>query len=384
MKSLKPISSYILRMSARNNEYYDVLGVVAEADSNEIRKQYRKLCLTHHPDKGGNPQSFQKIQKAYEILSDENKRNIYNQTGKDPDDIGGGPTEVDIGSMFANMFGGGGFNPFGGGGFNPFGGGGGGGGGSGPGMRRKKQKPSPKIHEIPISLYDYYHGKQISIQFGRNKFCETYGGEGTKTSSSCGPCKGSGFTEHMMQIGPGMHAVSRAPCSTCSTTGKILSGICIKCNGKKTFHQENILEIKVEPGMKPGDRLVFPNECSDDSEYIEPGDVYIILQNADESHQIKRIESDLHITHTITLAESLLGTSFILMNHPKWTENGLKIDIFKGVQTNDVIIVANEGMPKRNTKQFGNLCVKIIINVSSREKEILHSSEEVIRKIFNS
>ena len=366
-------------MNASDN-LYEVLGVSRSADENEIRKAYKKLCLTNHPDKGGSAEEFQKIQKAYEVLSDGSKRSMYDQTGMtEESEMGGMPGGMDIGSMFANMFGGG------------MGGMGGMFGMPGmpgmPGMngRTKRAKPHPKIHEIPVCLHDFFHGKHLKLQFERSKFCSGCKGEGFSSFSSCASCKGHGFVEQMTMIGPGMIATSRGPCTVCSGVGKTGTRSCDKCKGKKFFKEEKSLDIFIEPGMKAGDEIIFPNECSDDLQYKEPGDVHIVFQEADETIPMTRKGNDLHTSHTITFSESILGTSYVLKNHPKHS-NGFKINIPKGILNNETVLISNEGMPikGRSTKQFGNLHVKIEIQISKKEKDILLEKEAELKSIFTS
>jgi len=350
-----------------HEDLYDLLHLNRSADENEIRKQYKKLCLTNHPDKGGDAAQFQKIQKAYEILGDEQKRKLYDTMGitddqpqqQQPFDMGG------MGNIFMNMFAGG--NPFGG-----FGGGGGGG---------KRQKPAPVIHGIPVSLHDFYHGKQLKIQFERQKFCEGCKGEGCKSFSSCGACNGRGMIDQMIMIGPGMQAINRSPCGSCNGAGKIASGKCDKCNGKKMFSQEKVLEVRIEPGMKSDDTLIFKNECSDDINFAEPGDVHIKFQEADETIPITRKDSSLHSSCCISFTNSLLGLKHVIMNHPNHPE-GFTIDIPKGIMNNEVVVVHNEGMPKRNTKLFGNFHLKVEVIIDDKEKKVLADHADEIRKLF--
>ena len=348
-----------------HEDLYDLLHINRNADENEIRKQYKKLCLTNHPDKGGDASKFQKIQKAYEILGDEQKKKLYDTMGITDEQ----PQQEapDMGSIFMNMFGGMGGNPFGGFSF--------------PGAQKKRQKPNPVIHEIPVSIYDFYHGKLIRIQFDRQKFCTTCKGEGSKKLVQCNPCNGRGMVEQMVMIGPGIQAISRGPCGSCNGNGSVPSGKCEVCNGKKLFSQEKILEIRIEPGMKSDDTLLFKNECSDDSNYLEPGDVHIKFQEADETINIQRKDHNLHSSCCISFTNSLLGMKYTVPNHPNHKE-GLVIEIPKGTLNNDVIIVQNEGMPKRNTKQFGNFHLKVEVVIDEKEKKVLVDNEEQIRKLF--
>lgn len=359
-------------MNAEN--YYEILGVSRSSDENEIKKSYKKLCLQNHPDKGGDQAMFQKIQKAYEVLSDERKRSIYDQTGVDPDqvDAGGGGGNpfggVDIGNIFMNMFGSGMSGGMSGG--TPF--------GVGVGKRRKGPL---KVHEVPVSLYDFYNGKTVKLQFEQQKFCESCKGEGCKTTVSCSSCNGKGIVEQMMMIGPGMAAVNRSACIQCRGLGKQNSGICGTCNGKRYFKKEKILNIKIEAGMSHGDSLMFSKECSDDIQFEEAGDVKIVLIEADSDSSIRRINNDLHSTQKISFKDSLLGTIYETFEHPGHKE-GFKILIPKGTINNEMLCIDDEGMPKRNSKQFGNFYLKVLIDVSEKDKQVLKDNEETIKKLF--
>jgi len=354
-------------MNAGKN-YYEILGISRNADISEVRKQYKKMCLSHHPDKGGSVEVFQGIQRAYEVLSDERKKAIYDQTGSDPDDQGSGhgPVEMDLGNMFANMFGGGGFNPFGG----------------QPMPRQRRAKPQPKTHEISVSLYDFYHGKQLKVQFERQRFCSGCKGDGSKTSVKCNDCQGRGIVEQIMVMGPGMHAISRGPCMPCKGGGKVASGTCDTCKGKKFFNQEKILDIRIEPGMKAGDSLVFPGVCSDSIEYEEAGDVHIIFQEADETYNLRREKDDLYTSINISLKESLLGTNYVIMNHPKYKE-GLTVHIPAGTQHCETIVVVGEGMTKRNSKQFGNLCITTKVVMTKEDRSVLEKNKSILESMFS-
>jgi DnaJ family protein A protein 2 len=253
---------------------YDTLGVQRNADADELKKAYRKLVLVNHPDKGGDPEKFKQIQKAYEVLGDDSRRAMYDQTGSDQDVSEGIP----FGGGMPFPFGGG--VPFGGGGvpfdignlFGMFGPG-----GPGPQPKRRGAKASPKVHEMPISLWDYYHGKTVKIQFERQKFCGPCKGEGAEAYSTCAGCGGSGTRQQIIMMGP-MQAVTRGPCGDCNAEGRRVSVMCKACSGKKFVSQEKILEVVITPGMRPKELIAFERECSDQHEYAEAGVVHIVLQ----------------------------------------------------------------------------------------------------------
>jgi DnaJ homolog subfamily A member 2 len=366
---------------------YDRLGIKRGSNSDEVRKAYKKMALQHHPDKGGDIEKFKEIQRAYEILSDDQKRAIYDQTGQEHNDavpdhssgipfaggmpfggmhfpggvqFGGGDVPFDIGNLFG-MFG-------------P----------RGPqGQRQQKgQKPAPKVHDLSISLHDYYHGKQLRIQFERQKFCDGCKGSGADTYEQCGNCGGSGVKQQMMMMGPGMNVLMRGPCDACAGAGKRVASACKSCTGKKMKTQEKSLDFKIEPGMRPGEVLRFSNECSDQVEFVEAGDVHINLQEADEDIRFKRLNGgdDLQVSTKIGLKESLLGCKERMDTHPGHPQ-GLVVDIPVGVQNGDVIRIEGEGMPRKSGGR-GALHVTVYVVASDAEKAGLQKGREFVEKIF--
>lgn len=359
---------------------YDVLGVPRGADPDEIKKSYRKLALVNHPDKGGDPEKFKKISHAYEVLSDEQRRTMYDQTGSDQEVQGGMPF---------NPFGGGG--PFGGG---PFGGPFGGGipfdmgnifGMFGPGQAQPKRrggKAPPKVHEMPISLWDYYHGKLIRIKFERQKFCVPCKGEGAEKYDPCRACNGSGMRQQIIQMGP-MQAMTQRPCEECGASGKRPSAPCKACSGKKFLLHDKILEINVVPGMRPKELIAFPQECSDNHDFTEAGDVHIVLQEADEDIRFKRLggTDDLTVSTTIGLRDALLGCVERADGHPGHPQ-GLVMAIPVGVQHGDVITIAGEGMPRKSGGR-GDLRLSVSVKATDAEKSLLKAGREKLLEVFS-
>jgi DnaJ family protein A protein 2 len=359
---------------------YKVLGVARGADADEIKKAYRKQALLSHPDKGGDPEKFKQVQKAYEILSDDQRRAMYDQTGSEQDmsneipfspfgpggtpfggmPFGGGGVPFDIGSMFG-MFGPGMPQP--------------------QGAKRRGGKAPPKIHEMPVSLWDYYHGKRVKIQFERQKFCEPCKGDGAEKYDTCAGCGGSGMRQQVIMMGP-MRAVTHAPCTDCRGEGKRISLVCKSCNGKKFVTQEKVLEVTIAAGMRPKGVIVFEKECSDQHEYVEAGDVHIVLQEADEENRFKRIAGtdDLQVATTIGLRDSLLGCTERLAGHPGHPQ-GLPIDIPVGVQNGETIVIAGEGMPRKEGGR-GDLRLLVSVRATDAEKSVLKAGREKLLEVF--
>lgn len=356
---------------------YERLGLQRGAEPQDIRKAYLKLSKTEHPDKGGDTERFKKIQQAYEILSDDGKRSFYDQTGQIPGEEGQGsgpgpggmPFPFDIGSMFGGMFGGGMF-----------------GGGGRPGAQHvKRPKGPPKIHEIGLTLHDYFYGKKIQLKFERQKFCETCKGAGAEKFENCQICGGSGFKEQHIMIGPGMMATSRGPCGPCNGEGKQPKGMCVTCKGAKFKNQEKILTVNIEPGMKPGESLIFHNECSDQHEYEEPGDVHIVLREAEESNALTRSGDDLKTVASISLQQALVGGVVQVYGHPAHSK-GLRVEIPIGSMRGDVITVVGQGMPRRGADaatQRGSLYVTIGLDVLDCDRDLLLKNKDALDAMFN-
>ncbi|NBO70999.1 MAG: hypothetical protein EBU66_05480 [Bacteroidetes bacterium] len=339
---------------------YDALGVSQSATSDDIKKAYRKLALQHHPDKGGNPEMFKKIQQAYDVLGDDQRRNMYDQTGMEQEHeipFGGGMPfgfgmPFDMGGMFSQR---------------------------GPPTQEKKG-PS-KIHEIPLSLSDYYKGKQVKIKFERQAFCASCSGSGAETYEVCFTCNGSGTRTQIMQMGP-IQMMTQGTCGDCAGKGKRASRPCAVCLGKKFTSQEKELHVVIEPGMLPHEVLVFPCECSDTERYEEAGDLHIVLQEADEDIPFKRVKftDDLSVAVTIHLREMLLGTSMKLEGHPAHPQ-GLVIEIPVGVQNGDIFTIGGEGMLRKMGGR-GDLRVNVTVHATAAEIATLKGATEKLQSIF--
>lgn len=357
---------------------YDLLGLGKGATANEIRKAYLTLSRTHHPDKGGDPEEFKKIQKAYEILSDDKRREMYDMTGSE-DEGGGGMPGMPPGMPFGfpgmppgmpfsfpinieSLFGGMGQRPQG---------------------QKRPGKPAPKVQEIPISLYDFYYGKDVELKFERQKFCSSCKGGGHEKMDTCGSCGGTGSKQSVVMMGPGMQGIMRGPCPDCGGNGKRSTGKCWTCNGEKTKSQEKVLHIRIEPGMRPGEVFNFAGECSDQAEYTEPGDVQIHLQEADEEipfQRVARTSHDLQTRVSITLKESLLGCKRVLEGHPGFPD-GCTVEIPAGTQNGETIVLEGAGMIRRDGGK-GSLRTVVSCITTPEEREVLMSQKGILSGLF--
>ena len=246
---------------------YETLGLEKSADEKEIRKRYKKLAIKHHPDKGGDEAKFKEINAAYEILSDPEKRALYDKYGLEGLEEGrGGGGGGDADDLFSMFFGG----------------------GSGGGRRGPRKSPSLQ-HPIKVSLEDLYNGKTVKLAINRKVIV----GEAT----SCASCDGQGMKLELRQIGPGMVTQVQRQCPDCGGHG----------HKAKTKSERKVLEVHVEKGMANNSKITFRG-MADELPNMEPGDIHFVIQ-VKEHELFKRKGADLLVTKDISLNQALTGFS---------------------------------------------------------------------------
>lgn len=338
-----------------SQDLYKLLGLERTASGSDVKRAYQKAALKHHPDRGGEKEAFQKVQQAYEVLSDDGKRKHYDMTGQIPGDQvqeGGGmafPFPFDIGNLFG-MFGQGGR----------------------PGQRPKGQKAPPKRETIQLSLNQLYFGHSFQIHLDRSKMCGSCQGSGAKRKESCGSCGGSGVHIQTINMG-GMVMQSQGPCGPCGGEGSRCVETCGTCSGSKKVQEKRVLEVKIPAGTLAGETFQFQEVCSEVPEFEKAGDLLLTIETGGVSPW-KRIGSGgshLEIEVTLSLAESLLGTRVKLDGHPAYDE-GLYVDVPAASFTDDVYCITGLGMPLKNqANSYGDMYLKIKMSVKMSERKEL-------------
>lgn len=362
---------------------YEVLGVPKNANAKDIKKAYFDLAKVVHPDKGGDEERFKQIQTAYDVLSDDDRRRKYDMTGntqdqpgqENPFGFGGMPgmhpmggfgmpgmhpmggMPFNMGDMFGNMFG-------------P----------RQPGQT-KRPKGANKVHELSLSLSDFYLGKKVRIDLDREVFCVPCNGKGHLSVNTCGDCRGSGIKETLLQIGPGMMAVNRGPCGSCRGEGTIKGTPCSPCSARGVVFSQKVLSVTITPGSSLGETIIFPEACSDSQEAEKPGDLHIRLTAADEPGlDVRRDGVTIRCNFTISLTDTLLGSTRRLRNHPGFPD-GLDVPIPAGTQRNEEVILVGKGMPDKKGG-FGDCIAHIDVKVTAEEKAYLEKHAMSLQAMF--
>ncbi|KXS20433.1 DnaJ-domain-containing protein [Gonapodya prolifera JEL478] len=335
-------------MPPKETKLYDVLGISATASESDIKKAYRKLALQYHPDK--NPDAgdkFKEISHAYEVLSDQQKRDVYDKYGEEGLSGEGGPGGgISPEDLFSHFFGSSMF------------GGGGGGRGKSSGPRRGKDM----AHALKVSLEDLYKGKVSKLALQKQIICPKCEGRGGKegASKTCGSCQGRGIKIIMRQIGPMIQQLQQT-CSDCGGEGEVIKekDRCKNCTGKKVVQERKILEVNIDKGMQDGQRITFSGEA-DQSPGVVPGDIIIVVEEKPHP-RFQRRGDDLYYQGKIDLVTALAGGQFTI---PHLDDRVLVVNIIPGenIKPGDVKSINGEGMPVyRNPFQKGNLYVKFEI-----------------------
>ncbi|KAH7294270.1 hypothetical protein KP509_28G063200 [Ceratopteris richardii] len=313
---------------SNNTRYYEILGVPKNASADELKRAYRKAAIKNHPDKGGDPE---KLAQAYEVLSDPEKREVYDQYGEDAikEGMGGGGEMHNPFDIFESFFGG----------ASPFGG------GSSRGSRRQR-RGEDVVHPLKVSLEELYNGTSKKLSLSRNVLCSKCKGTGSKSGSSskCTGCHGSGMKVSIRQLGPGMIQQMQQICPDCKGSGETVNerDRCGQCKGEKVVQEKKVLEVHVEKGMKHNQKITFAGEADEAPDTVT-GDIVFVLQEK-EHPKFKRKGDDLFYEHTLTLSEALCGYQFIL-THLDSRQLLIKSQPLEIVKPGQYKAINDEGMP---------------------------------------
>ncbi|KAF8919422.1 hypothetical protein CPB85DRAFT_1276599 [Mucidula mucida] len=319
----------------RETKFYDLLEVPPNASESDLKKAYRKKALRLHPDKGGDPDKFKEVTHAYEVLSDPDRRAVYDARGEAGlSEAGGGG--MDPQDLFSQLFGGGGFGGFGGG---------------GPSSRQPR-KTKDLVHRVHVTLEDLYKGKTTKLALTRNIICAKCKGKGGKDGAvkPCPPCRATGVKITMRQMGPMIQQI-QSPCDDAKDR-------CTQCKGKKVVPDKKFLEVHIDKGMKGGQTIQFRGE-SDQSPTAEAGDVIIVIE--EKPHErFRRQENDLICEVEVDLLTALAGGEFAIRH---LDERALLVKVHPGeiVRHGDLKLIRGQGMPSQRHHEPGDLYVKLSV-----------------------
>ena len=360
-------------MAGAKRDYYDVLGVKKSATHEEIRKAYRELALRHHPDrvpaaeKRQAEERFKEMSEAYAVLSDPQKRSLYDQYGHQGIDQRYAREDVFRGTDFSGAFEGlgdlglgGSFfdNLFSGMGFDVFGGRGGRRrAGTAPGADAGGERGRDLEIEAAVTLDEAFRGTEKTVTVPRYDACPACGGTGAApgtSRSTCSDCRGSG---HRV-VSSGIFQMAQ-PCARCQGTGTVVETPCTDCRGEGRVRVTRTLSVKVPPGVETGSRLRMKGEG--ESGRRGHGDLYVVIEVQPKSG-FERRGDDLASEVRVGMADAALGAEVSVTT----LEGPVAMKIPAGTQPGAVLRLRGRGMPALRGKGVGDQLVTVRIEIPTR------------------
>ena len=368
-------------------DYYEVLGVQKGASKDEIKKAYRKLAIQYHPDKNaGNKaaeEKFKEATEAYEVLSDDKKRQTYDQYGfAGIEGMGAGAHDYSsVFRDFEDIFGGfsgdfsGGFSGI----FDSFFGG-----GSRSKGRRGDQsaRGADLQYNLDVSFRDAVFGSKVEISFNRNHTCDACSGSGSKPGSgkkTCSTCGGTG----QVRRSSGFFSIA-TPCPTCQGEGFIIENPCPKCRGTGVERKTQKIKVTIPAGIESGKRISIPGQGNAGNNGGQSGDLYVFIQVKPHEY-FERHGNDIYCMISISFTQAVLGASIYVNT---LDDKKVKLKIPAGTQNNKMFRLREEGVPYLHSpSKRGDLYVKINVVVpeklSSKQKKLLEELASASEEIEN-
>ncbi len=353
-------------MASNKRDYYDVLGVGRNAGAEEIKKAFRKLAVKYHPDRNpDNPdaeEKFKEAAEAYDVLSNKDKREMYDRYGHDAPGINGAgfnfndfANSSSFGDIFGDIFG------------SFFG-------QSGGGRRSRVQRGADLRYDLEVEFTEAAFGTEKTITIPRQETCETCGGSGAKEgtgSETCSRCGGSG----QLRIQQGFFTMA-STCPVCQGKGTVIKHPCKSCHGSGTVEKESTLEVHIPKGIDHGQRIKLPGEGEQGRNGGYAGDLYVVVHVKD--HDIfTRDGYHVVVDLPVTFPQATLGAKLEVPT----IDGPVNFKIPEGTQPGSIFRLKNKGIPVLGREsQRGDQLVRITLEIPTRitkeQRELLEQFEQ--------
>ncbi len=344
-------------------DYYEVLGLGKGASDDEIKKAYRKLARQYHPDVNKAPdaeEKFKEVKEAYDVLSDPQKRSIYDQyghAGMDPNAGGfGGQDFGGFGDIFDMFFGGG-------------------------GGRRNPNAPRQGAdlqYTLTLQFKEAVFGKELDIEIPKDEECGKCHGSGAEPGSkieTCSTCRGTGQQEQVANT-PFGRVVNRRTCSACGGKGKMIQVKCSECRGVGTVKKRRKIHLNIPAGVDEGAQLRVPGEGEPGINGGPPGDLYVVIRVRDHEF-FERDGVDIYCKVPITFAQAALGDEIEVPT----LDGKVKLKVPAGTQTDTYFRLRGKGVPHLRRAGQGDQHVRVVVvtptNLTEKQKDLLREFGEI-------
>jgi molecular chaperone DnaJ len=333
-------------------DYYEVLGVPREADEAQIKKAFRRLARELHPDVNAHdPEAegkFKEAAEAYEVLSDAERRRMYDAYGHEGLRSGGYAPDFEgfgsISDLFSSFFEGGGFDAV-------F--------GHGRQGRAGAMQGGDVAVAAPIELAEAAHGKRIEVSYDATVLCQTCRGNGAEPGTpivACPRCNGSGQMQRVARTRFGQ-LVRTAICDNCGGDGRIPEHPCATCDGRGMEVRKQALEVDIPQGISDGQRIRISGRGHAGERGGPPGDLYVVVRVAEDERFLRDAE-DLVTVVDVPAPLAALGTTIDVPT----LDGPVPVDVPAGTQPGETIVLRGRGMPPLSRGRTGDL--RVVINVA--------------------
>ena len=359
---------------ASKRDYYEVLGLSKGASEQDIKLAHRKLAKKYHPDINKEPgaeEKFKEIQEAYEVLSDPQKKQAYDQFGHAAFDQNGGQgaggfggfggfQDVDLGDIFGSFFGG--------------------------GSRRRTntgpQRGNDRFMNVRINFMDAIKGKKIELNIPLEETCQTCNGTGARTPNdviNCNVCQGRGYVTKRVQTLFGMIQETQSTCPSCNGEGKTIKDRCLNCNGKGFNKVKKKIDVNIPAGINNGQQIRVTGKGERGTKGGPSGDLYIEII-VDNDKFFKREGNDIHVELEMNMVDAALGCSVEIPT----VYGNVDLKIPEGTQNGNVLKLREKGVKDIRSSNFGDQYVHIKVKtptkLSQEQKELLRKFQEFEEK----
>jgi len=333
-------------MDIEKRDYYEVLGVERSASVQEIKKAFKRLAMEYHPDRNPGDKAaeerFKEIAEAHEVLSDGEKRGLYDRFGHaGPRQAGfqgfGGVNVEDLFSHFADMFGGSIFGGFG-------------------GRGRGGEHGDDLQTEVSISFLEAARGCQKELELQRLIHCRKCGGSGGKhgsAPSACGTCRGRG----QVAMNQGFLTIATT-CPTCRGRGSVVRDKCDECRGSGVERSHETISVNVPAGIDDGQTLRVPGKGQAGPNGGPSGHLYVSF-SVEPDPRFERSGDDLYTQLPLTFAQAALGARVKVPT----LDGEIDVEVAPGTQPGTVQLLRGRGMPNVHGRGVGDLAVRFTISV---------------------
>jgi molecular chaperone DnaJ len=355
-------------MATGQRDYYEVLGVPRSADAQEMKKAYRKLAMEYHPDRNPSEDAaakFKEINQAYEVLSDDQKRQMY-------DRFGHAGVEGNQGGGFDGFHGfEGGFGDI----FDAFFGGG----QRGGRRRRGPARGADLRFNMRLTFEEAIFGVEREIEFQRQERCTRCAGKGAEPGTelvTCPECNGAGEIRRSQQSIFGQF-VNVAPCARCSGEGKIVPNPCEDCRGTGRIRSPRKIAVKVPAGVDDGSQIRLAGEGEAGARGGESGNLYVVLSVADHE-RFQRVEDHIVLELPVNVAQAALGAELSIPT----LDGDLSFEVPAGTQSGEDFVIRGKGVPHLRGAGRGDMVVRVTVvvpeSLSDEQRELLEKLAETM------